>query len=243
MMQEEMVYVIPSVNDCDEALARVAHELRAPLTSILGWAELLQTRRLTGEQVRRAVDVICASARAQRRLLEDLLDHAHLVRGRLRLERERVELGELVIGAVYAATPLASGAGVVLDLQRDADAPLDGDPVRLRQVVDNLLGNAIRHSPRGGHVALTVERRRAEVILSVRDDGTGIAPSLLPHVFERYRRGARSRGLGLGLAIARHIVEEHGGTIAADSAGENRGATFTVRLPCEEALALAPTAA
>jgi signal transduction histidine kinase len=110
-------------------------------------------------------------------------------------------------------------------------------------VVDNLLANAIRHSPRDALVQLTVERRRSEALVCVRDSGIGIPPSLLPHVFERFRRGAHSRGLGLGLAIARHIVEEHGGTIAAESAGENRGATFTVRLPCDEALALAPTAA
>jgi signal transduction histidine kinase len=243
MMRNDAMYAMPGVIDWDEALARVVHELRAPLTSILGWATLMQSRPLTVEQMQRAVEVICASARAQKRLLEDLLDHAHLARGRLRIERQRVELGEVVGAAVVAATPLAADAGVALELCRRARAPLDGDPMRLRQVVDNLLSNAIRYSPRDARVLLTVERRRGEALMRVRDSGVGIAPSLLPYVFERFRRGAHSRGLGLGLAIARHIVEEHGGTIAAESDGENRGATFTVSLPCGEALVLAPTAA
>jgi signal transduction histidine kinase len=242
-MQNEALYAIASTDDWHETLARVVHELRAPLTSILGWATLLQTQRLTPEQARRAVDIICASARAQRRLLEDLLDHAQVAGGGLRLERRRLELGELVQGAVEAATPLASGAGVLVAVMRRARAPVDGDPLRLRQAVDNLLTNAIRYSERGGHVELSVERRQTQAVVRVSDNGIGIPPSLLPHVFERYRRGARSRGLGLGLTITRHIVEEHGGTITAESAGENRGATFTLRLPCDEALALAPTAA
>jgi signal transduction histidine kinase len=225
----------PPPTERDEVLAFVAHELRAPLTAIVGWARLLRSNLLSQEQAARAAETICNNALVQGRLIEDLLEHSQVVHGRLRFEMKSVELVELVASAVESVIPQASEQGIAVDLQGlGLVAPIHGDPLRLWQVVHNLLANAIRFSPRGSRVELVIERAGQHALMRVRDAGIGIDSSFLPHVFERYRRGADSNGLGLGLAIARNIVEAHGGTIDAESDGEGRGATFTVRLPCAE---------
>jgi signal transduction histidine kinase len=219
----------------NDLLAAIAHELRGPLAIIASWAQLLRQRELD-EGTRRAVEIIHRSAMAQGRLIDDLVDHADIALGNLRLVRERVDAVELARSAVDAVRPMAREGGVEMRLRGGPPAAVQADPVRLRQVLHNLLTNAIRYSPSGSLVELEVAPGERQVMIRVRDSGIGITPAFLPYVFERYRREGRSpsRGLGLGLAIARAIVELHGGTIAAESPGEGRGATFTVMLPADD---------
>ena len=224
----------------DEFLATVSHELRTPMTAILGWARLLQTTDLDDEIAARALDTIERNARAQAQLIEDLLDVSRVIAGKLRLDVRHVELAPIVAAAVEAARPAADAKGVHLRSFADERAPaVLGDADRLQQVVWNLLSNAIKFTPRGGEVWVGLARRAGHAEISVRDTGQGIAPDFLPHVFDRFRQadGTPTRahgGLGLGLAIVRHLVELHGGTVAATSAGEGQGATFTVQLPATE---------
>jgi signal transduction histidine kinase len=230
----------------DLVLAFVAHELRAPLAAIAGWAQLLQRLQLSDERARRAVEIIGRNAAAQGRLIDDLLDQSQLVRGALRLQLEAVDLVEVAAGATEAVHAVVDERGIALETLSDDTVPVKGDPGRLRQVFLNLLANAIRYSPDGSRVLLEIRRVERQGLVRVSDSGIGIAPSFLPFVFERFRRDERSLagGLGLGLAIARDIVELHGGTIAAESAGEGHGATFTVCLPCADgALSATPPAA
>jgi signal transduction histidine kinase len=223
-----------AVDTRDEALAIVAHELRHPLAAIASWTELLKQRDLTDAQRRRALEIIARSAAAQRRILDDLYDHACIVHGQLRLQRARVNVAELATTTAEAMSPVAAERHVDVAWWASRPAPVHGDADRLTQVFANLIANAIRHSPGGSRIAVEVERLDGHVLVRVRDSGVGIAPHLLPHLFEPFRRGeqATSRGLGLGLAISRDIVERHQGTILAESAGQGLGATFTVRLPC-----------
>jgi PAS domain S-box-containing protein len=221
----------------DEFLATVSHELRTPLTAILGWAHLMRGGRLEGESAARALETIERNARAQAQLIDDLLDVSRIVTGKLRLDVVPVSPHSFIDPAVEAVRPAAEAKGV--RLQKLIDSGVEtvmGDPARLQQVVWNLLTNAVKFTPRGGRVQLSLWRVNSRVELAVSDTGAGISPEFLPHVFERFRQADQRTtrqhgGLGLGLAIVRHLVELHGGNVRADSAGEGTGATFTVTLP------------
>ena len=218
----------------DEFIAMVSHELRNPLNAMLGWVTLLNSGKLDEEAQRRALEVIERNARAQAQLIDDLLDIARFASGNLRLDLHPVDLAQVVEKALDAMHPAAEAKSVAVTA--DLERPLEmaaGDPDRLHQVVANLLSNAVKFTPDGGAIAVSLKRDGEEAWIAVRDTGDGISAAFLPHVFERFRQGGKSPGggLGLGLAIARHIVERHGGTIRVDSPGEGQGATFTVSLP------------
>ena len=219
----------------DEFLAMVSHELRTPLAAVIGWAEMLAKGQLDGDGVLEAGQAILGSAHAQSRLVEDLLDVSRMVAGTLTIERRALDLAEVVRAAVDALRPLAADKQLVVRARAEAPAPLEGDGARLQQVVWNLLSNAIHFTPHRRTIDIALTRRARGHELVVRDEGIGIDAALLPYVFDRFRQGERSRarkgGLGLGLAIAQHIVHAHGGTIDARSDGPGRGATFTVMLP------------
>jgi signal transduction histidine kinase len=220
--------------DAEETLATVAHELRAPLNAIAGWASLLAKGALSQGQARRALATILRNADAQARLIEDLMDTTRSARGGLRMSSERIDLEALVSGAVASAQPVAEDKRIRLNARVPrAAVEIWGDVQRLQQVFCNLLVNAVKFSPSHSDVELHAERRGSFATLRVRDQGIGIRREFLPYVFDRFRRDDQQgrRGLGLGLAIARDIVELHRGTITAHSDGEGRGATFTVELP------------
>jgi signal transduction histidine kinase/ActR/RegA family two-component response regulator len=228
----------------DEFLATLSHELRTPMTPILGWAQILLRAAHDPERVRQGAEIIERNARIQTRIIDDLLDMSRIVSGKMVLRVEEVDLSEVVHAALGTVQPAAEARGVSIDLQLDPSVPaVRGDPNRLQQILWNLLSNAIKFTGRGGRVRVQLTRPdAARVRLSVADDGQGMAAELLPHVFERFRQADSSTtraqgGLGLGLAIVRQLVEQHGGTVEAASAGVGRGATFTVDLP------LPPTAA
>jgi signal transduction histidine kinase len=213
----------------------VSHELRTPLTAILGWLRVLRSGK--SERVGRALDVIERSVRVQTKLTEDLLDVSRMVTGRFRLDVGPVDVAAIVRAAVDAIRPDAGAKGVRVELAvHVAPEPIPGDPDRLQQVVSNLLGNAVKFTPEGGLIDVRLDESDAAVRFVVRDTGKGIDPAFRPHIFERFRQAdqvaSRDKGgLGLGLAIARHLVELHGGRITAESEGDGKGATFTVVLP------------
>ena len=221
----------------DEFLATMSHELRTPLNAIFGWITLLRTGRLDEPTEERALETIERNARSQKRLIEDLLDVSRIVTGKVTLELSMVDARRIIETAVETMMPAAQAKGIALVPLLDAGVgPLRGDPARLQQVVCNLLSNAIKFTPLGGRVEIVLARRGPEAEISVRDTGQGIKPEFLPYVFDRFRQedGSISRrhgGLGLGLAIVRHLVELHGGTVSASSDGEGKGATFTLRVP------------
>jgi signal transduction histidine kinase/CheY-like chemotaxis protein len=218
----------------DEFLATLSHELRTPLNAILGWAVTLRTARLDERLSTRAVEVIERNARALGQLIEDLLDISRIVTGKLRLDVRLVDLVTVTEAALDAVRPAADAKGIGLQSVLDPRAgPVSGDPDRLQQVVWNLLSNAIKFTPRGGRVHVRLLRVNSHVEIVVSDTGRGVAPELLPFVFDRFRQDSASarHGLGIGLALVRHLVELHGGTVAAESPGPDQGATFTVRLP------------
>jgi PAS domain S-box-containing protein len=220
----------------DDFLASVSHELRSPLNAILGWAVMLRSGVANDAATKaRALDAIERGARAQRQLIEDLLDLARITSGKLRLDVQAVDLIPVIEAAVDTVRPTADARQLRLHVVVDPNAgPVSGDPERLQQVVWNLLSNAIKFTNRGGRIEVRLERVNSQVEIVVSDSGAGIAPDLIPHVFERFRQGAgarRSGGLGLGLAIARELVELHGGTIRAGSPGVGKGSSFTVCLP------------
>ncbi|HYB94598.1 MAG TPA: ATP-binding protein [Vicinamibacterales bacterium] len=220
----------------DEFVATLSHELWTPLNAILGWARMLRAGQLDEAATIQALDAIERNTRAQSQLVEDLLDISRIITGKLRLDVRSVELSSVVDTAVDAVKPAADAKNIRLQKVLDPRAaPISADPDRLQQVVWNLLSNAIKFTPKHGRVQVRLERINSHVEIIVSDTGEGITPELLPHVFERFSQGAedgaKTAGLGLGLAIARHIVELHGGTIHAASAGRGAGATFTVKLP------------
>jgi len=220
----------------DEFLATLSDELRTPLNAILGWTQLLRGGKLDQARVARALGAIERNAKLQVQLIEDLLDVSRLITGKLCLESTPVDLVTVVDAAVDSVRESAAAKGVALETQLDAPGPLAGDGARLQQVVWNLLSNAIKFTPRNGRVTIRLERTGAEAELRVSDTGRGIASEFLPHIFDCFRQADSSStrihgGLGLGLAIVRHLVELHGGNVQAESAGVNEGATFTVRLP------------
>jgi PAS domain S-box-containing protein len=221
----------------DEFIATVSHELRTPLNAVLGWARLLRGGRLDDASRVRAMEAIERSATTQAQIVDDLLDVARIVRGRLKLDVREMDLAQAVEGAADTVRPAANAKDITVDLHLEPGAgAVRGDPARLQQVTWNLLANAIKFTPPGGRVEVRLLRLPDRVRLQVEDDGPGIDAGFLPHVFERFRQGDSSPtrahgGLGIGLAIVRHLVEAHGGSVAAASGGRNRGACFTVDLP------------
>ena len=222
----------------DEFLATVSHELRTPLTAILGWAQMLKSERLSPDRVRHGIAVIERSARAQRQLIEDLLDVSRIVSNRLRVAREPVRLAEVVDAALDAVRPQAAAKQIEIATQLSEPVMVLGDSRRLEQIVWNLAWNAVKFTQPSGRVTIRLQRTGGNVVLSVKDTGVGIPSAFLPYVFEWFRQAdARSRsqsGLGLGLGIVRHLVQLHGGSVRAESRGEGQGATFTVTLPVHE---------
>jgi PAS domain S-box-containing protein len=231
----------------DEFLATVSHELRTPLTAILGWAHMLRTGQIGGESAASAFETIERNARAQAQLIEDLLDVSRIITGKLRIDVRPVDPNSFIEAAVEAVRPAAGAKGVRVQKVMDTGVvSVSGDPVRLQQVVWNLLSNAIKFTPRGGRVQVRLERVNSHVEIAVSDTGAGITPEFLPHVFDRFRQAdqkttRRHGGLGLGLAIVRHLVELHGGTVRAESEGEGQGSTFTVLLPVAPVYAAEPS--
>ncbi|HEY6562552.1 MAG TPA: ATP-binding protein [Polyangiaceae bacterium] len=221
----------------DEFLAVVSHELRTPLNAIIGWAHMLREDSMPPDRRQKALETIDRNARAQGQLIEDLLDVSRIVSDKLRLDVQSVDLPLVIERAVETVRLLASGRGIAIRPVVDPTAsPVFGDPMRLEQVVWNLLNNAVKFSENGSEVHLIVQRLDSAVEIIVRDKGKGIDPSFLPHVFERFRQAdsstTRARGgLGLGLAIVRKLVELHGGSVRAESEGLGRGATFAVKFP------------
>ena len=222
----------------DEFLATVSHELRTPLNAMLGWAQLLQSSPDMSEEKRlHALKTIERNAKAQAQLIEDLLDVSRIISGQTRLQRTNVDLIGIIEAAADVVRPAADSKGVKLDVRHDPDATqATGDAARLQQIVWNLLTNAVKFTEKGGTVTVQLERIESQVAIRVTDTGIGIEPEFLPHVFERFKQADASStrtqgGLGLGLAIVRHLVELHGGTIRAESAGANRGSSFKVCLP------------
>jgi signal transduction histidine kinase len=221
----------------DEFLATMSHELRTPLNAIFGWVTLLRTRRLDEPTQERALETIERNARAQKRLIEDLLDVSRIVTGKVALEIMPVDPRRVVEAALETMAPAAQAKGItVVPLLDTGVATVRGDFARLQQIVCNLLSNAIKFTPSGGKVDVCLAHRNGEAEISVSDSGQGIKPEFLPLVFDRFRQedGSISRrhgGLGLGLAIVRHLVELHAGSVEAFSAGEGKGSRFVVRLP------------
>jgi len=230
----------------DEFLSTVSHELRTPLTAINGWALMLRAGRLDSAQSARALETIVRSAKSQNQLIDDLLDVSRIIAGKLRLDVAPLKLGSVIEAAIETVRPAAEAKGIRVSALLDpaADA-MYGDAERLQQVVWNLLSNAVKFAPNGGRVEVRLERADSYVEIVVADNGQGIKPEFLPYVFERFRQedGGTNRqqgGLGLGLAIVRHIVELHGGTVRVASEGLGKGATFTVALPIARARAVTP---
>ncbi|HEV8430832.1 MAG TPA: CHASE domain-containing protein [Pyrinomonadaceae bacterium] len=225
----------------DEFLATVSHELRTPLTAILGWSRLLEGGTLDDSTVQQAVETIGRNAKAQAQIVDDILDVSRIITGNLYLDLHPLEVVPVVENAINVVRPTADAKGIKVDTYFDSTpAMVSGDANRLQQVVWNLLSNAVKFTNSGGQVCVKVSQGSGAVEVSVSDTGQGIDKEFLPYVFDRFRQADSTTtrqhgGLGLGLAIARHLVEIHGGVIRAESKGEGRGATFTIRLPLLEA--------
>ncbi|WP_441288961.1 ATP-binding protein [Sorangium sp. KYC3313] len=221
----------------DEFLATLSHELRTPLTAILGWARMLRQGSLKPDTHVRALEAIERNGTLQAQLVEDLLDASRIITGKLRLDVMLVDLPPIINAAIDAVRHGADAKGIELLVQLDPNAgPISGDQTRLQQVVWNLLSNAIKFTPRGGKVSIQLGKADGLARIQVSDTGQGIVPEFLPYVFDRFRQADSTStrphsGLGLGLAIARHLIELHGGTVKAESAGDGKGATFTVDIP------------
>jgi signal transduction histidine kinase len=221
----------------DEFLATVSHELRAPLSAIVGWARVIASRPMEAEELARIAGIIDDNAGAQARLIEDLLDVSRIASGTLRLDALSIQPARVIEAAVEALRPVAAQKDIRIAVLLDADAgPVRAEPGRVQQVVWNLVSNALEFTPRGGRIQVVLRRAGSHAEIAVADTGIGIEAQFLPHVFDRFGRADDTfrhhpGGLGLGLSIARHLVELHGGTIRAESAGKGCGATFTVCLP------------
>jgi PAS domain S-box-containing protein len=225
----------------DEFLATLSHELRTPLNAVLGWTRMLRRGTVPPERAGAVLDTIERNAAAQMQLVEELLDLSAMVAGGLRLNVTRVDLREVIGGAVETVRPAADAKSLRINLSISPSVPqVAADPGRIRQVLWNLLSNAVKFTPGGGAIDVVVSRGPGDVEISVRDNGQGISAEFLPHVFEAFRQADSSStrqvgGMGLGLAIVRHIVEAHGGSAAVKSDGPGKGATFTIRLPASPA--------
>jgi PAS domain S-box-containing protein len=225
----------------DQFLATLSHELRTPLSAILGWSQVLRRGNRSDADVQRGLETIERNARMQTRLIEDLLDMSRIASGKMRLDVQSVSPAAFVDAAVETVRPEAEAKRVALDVVCAPDVgTIPGDAARLQQVVWNLLSNAIKFTPSGGRVAVFLRRHASGVEIRVTDTGTGIPPQFLAHLFERFRQADASTtrrygGLGLGLSIVKSLVEMHGGSVQAQSAGEGQGATFIVQLPASHA--------
>lgn len=221
----------------DEFLATLSHELRTPLNAILGWSTMLRSGRLRPEDTARALKTVERSARAQSQLIDDLLDISRIITGKFRLEVGAIDLLKVITAAVDAVRPAADAKGIHLQLALDRSVgTITGDADRLQQVVWNLVSNAVKFTPPGGHVRLRLSRVNSHIEITVSDTGKGIKAEFLPYIFDRFRQAdqtttRRQGGLGLGLSIVRQIVEMHGGGVTAESDGEGQGTRFIVRLP------------
>ncbi len=221
----------------DEFLATLSHELRTPLTAMLGWLTILRGHRLDEKTTKHAIETIERNAKAQAQLIEDLVDISRIVGGKLSLEVGPIELYPVIDAAIEVVKPAADAKQISIKVNYDATVgPVAGDTGRLQQIVWNLLSNAVKFTPNGGSVVVDYRRQGSFAEVTVRDTGIGISEDFLPHVFERFRQAESAatrshRGMGLGLAIVRHLVELHGGTVSVESAGENKGSTFTIHLP------------
>jgi CheY-like chemotaxis protein/nitrogen-specific signal transduction histidine kinase len=221
----------------DEFLTTLSHELRTPLTSILGWTQLLNTEQLDEQNRTRALEVIERNARAQRQLIDDLLDISRIITSKIRLDVRPLSLAPVIETALDSVRPLAAAKKVQLRLALDKGVVrVQGDQTRLQQVIWNLLTNALKFTPEGGRIEVRLERAREMACLIVADTGEGISPEFLPFVFDRFRQADSSTtreygGLGVGLALVNYLVELHGGTVRVESPGEGQGTTFTINLP------------
>jgi PAS domain S-box-containing protein len=230
----------------DEFLATLSHELRTPLNAILGWAQMLETRQLTPEAARQAVDVIGRNARLQAQLIEDILDVSRIISGKLEIEPGPVSVPQLLQTVVAGASPAAVAKQIAIRCNIAPEVPpIEGDSKRLHQVFSNLLANAVKFTPSGGTIEVTCRMTGEYLEVVVGDSGIGIPREFLPFVFDRFRQAdsrasRRHGGLGLGLAIARHLVERHGGEIRAESDGPGTGTTMSIRLPAAAAPIDAP---
>ncbi|HEX8173267.1 MAG TPA: ATP-binding protein [Thermoanaerobaculia bacterium] len=226
----------------DEFIAIISHELRTPMTSILGWTRMLALGGLDEQTQREALDALERSTLAQAKLIEDLLDESRIASGKLRLDMRALDLRAVVASAVSMARPAAEAKQIAVSVDCDDGAySVFGDPARLQQAIGNLIGNAFKFTAEGGDVRVRLRRDGIDGVVEIADSGRGIPPLLLPHIFERYLQGdnktaERQSGLGLGLSITRHIVEMHAGSVTASSPGEGKGSTFTIRLPIHEAV-------
>jgi signal transduction histidine kinase len=228
----------------DDFLATISHELRTPITSILGWAELLTMATLDDASRLDGIATILSSAQTQAKLIDDMLDVSRMITGKLHLTIEPVDLETVLRAALTALIPAANAKNIAISLNFQADVPLlGGDTVRLQQVFWNLLSNSLKFTPAGGRIDMRlVSINGKSVVIEVQDTGIGISPEFLPYVFDRFaQQDASTRrnhgGMGIGLSIVKQLVELHGGTVSATSDGENRGATFTVCLPMTAAVA------
>ena len=233
----------------DEFLATVSHELRTPLHAISGWAHVLARAELTREDQARAVDAILRNAKAQNRIIEDILDVSRIITGKLKLDLQQVDLVAVVESALDTVRPTAAAKKIRVETRMErARLPVLGDAARLQQAAWNVLMNALKFTPSGGSVTIDLRESGGNATLTIADTGIGISADFLPHVFERFRQAdgsitRRHGGLGLGLALVRHIVEMHGGSVQADSAGEGQGATFVLTIPVAVAAQLQPSVA
>jgi PAS domain S-box-containing protein len=221
----------------DEFLAMVSHELRTPLNAMMGWIHILRTPSSNEAHRTQALDVIERNAKSQSQIIDDILEVSRIITGKFRLNRQLLDLAPVIHAAIDSVRHIAEPKGIELDSYLDADIEqVSGDPTRLQQVVWNLLSNAIKFTPQGGRVEVRLERADNEARITVSDTGKGITSEFMPYIFDRFRQADASTtrqysGLGLGLAIVRHLVEMHGGRVKATSDGENKGSTFTVYLP------------
>lgn len=221
----------------DEFLATLSHELRTPLNAMLGWSQLMRTTPMDGSEITRALSAIERNVRLQSQLVDDLLDMSRIASGKMRIEIQRVNLTSVIESAIETARPAAAAKNIHLQPSLDTTAGIvSGDPVRLEQIVWNLLSNAVKFTPKGGRVQVVLERVNSHVEIRVTDTGLGIAADFLPHVFDRFRQAESSAtrpfgGLGIGLALVKHIAELHGGIATVNSPGLGQGSTFTVSLP------------
>jgi PAS domain S-box-containing protein len=226
----------------DEFLATISHELRTPLSSIVGWASLLATRSNDDPYLARGLETIRRNAQSQARIIEDVLDTARIASGKLGIDRRRIDLAAVVRTSVDETRPVAEAKGLSVTLEGvEHELVMLGDTTRLQQVIWNLLSNAMKFTPRGGSIHVALEKTADGARLRVKDTGIGIDADFLPHVFERFRQGdgsssRRAGGLGLGLAIARHLIELHLGRVHVESAGKDQGTTFTVSFPISAAV-------
>jgi signal transduction histidine kinase len=220
----------------DEFLAMVSHELRTPLNVILGWVSMLRSGKLTAEATADALAKIERNAELQQRLIEDLIDVSRIAAGKLRIDSQVVDLRKVIEDGLHAVALAAKAKHIEVRFSGKEKLLVLGDPYRLQQVVWNLLSNAIKFTPEGGHIELTLTKVENYARVTVCDTGRGIVADLLPYIFETFRQGENDRkGMGLGLSIVRHIVELHGGSVYAESAGKDQGSTFTLNLPLAQA--------